>query len=227
MEIASGIYQIGGLSGANAFLIKGEELTLIDTGMPGNAGRILSFIESIEGSPTKLTRLLLTHYHWDHIGSAAEIKRKTRVKILAHPEDKPYINGEKPLPQPSLLNPLGLLIRAATALYKTEPVEVDLLLDDCQEIDNPPKKLKVIHTPGHTPGSICFYLPESKVLFLGDAVNHRMNRLSLPPKLFTANPAQARDSLKRLLQLDCEILCFGHGNPITRNAAGKLKSLLG
>jgi glyoxylase-like metal-dependent hydrolase (beta-lactamase superfamily II) len=226
MEIAAGIYQIEGLSGANAFLIKGEELTLIDTGMPGNAGRILSFIESIGGSPTKLTRLLLTHCHWDHIGSAAELKRKTPVKILAHPEDKPYINGEKPQSQPSLLNPLGLLIRAITALYQTEPVAVDCLLTDNQEIDSP-KKLKVIHTPGHTPGSICFYLPESKVLFLGDAVNHRMNRLSLPPKLFTANPAQARDSLKKLLQLDCKILCFGHGNPITRDAAGKLKSLLG
>jgi len=227
MELAAGIYQIEGLRGANAFLIKGEELALIDTGMPGGGEKILGFIQEIGSSPSKLTRILLTHYHWDHIGSAAELKRKAQAKILAHPEDKPYIDGEKPQPQPSLLNPLGLLIRAITAFYKIEPVEVDDLLADGQEIDDPPQKLKVIHTPGHTPGSTCFYLPEAKVLFLGDAVNHRLNRLSLPPKLFTTNPAQARESLRKLLQFDFEILCFGHGNPITRDAAGKLKSLLG
>ncbi len=227
MEIAAGIYQIEGLRGANAFLIRGEELTLIDTGMPGDEKRILGFIQGIGSSPSKLTRILLTHYHWDHIGSAAELKRKALAKILAHPEDKHYINGEKPQPQPSLLNPLGLLVRAITAFYKTEPVEVDGLLADSQEIDAPPEKLKVIHTPGHTPGSICFYLPGPKLLFLGDAVNHRLNRLSLPPKLFTTNPAQARESVKNLLRFDFEILCFGHGNPITHDAAEKLKSLLG
>lgn len=227
MEIAAGIYQIEGLRGANAFLIKGEELVLIDTGMPGGGEKILGFIQEIGSSPSKLTRILLTHYHWDHIGSAAELKRKTQAQILAHPGDKPYIDGEKPQPQPSLLNPLGLLIRAITAFYKTKPVEVDRLLTDSQEIDEPPQKLKVIHAPGHTPGSICFYLPEAKVLFLGDAVNHRLNRLSLPPKLFTTNPAQARESLKKLLQLDFEILCFGHGDPVTQDAGEKLKNLLG
>ncbi|UCD84552.1 MAG: MBL fold metallo-hydrolase [Deltaproteobacteria bacterium] len=227
MEIAKDIYQIEGLRGANAFLVKGEELILIDTGMPGSEEKILGFIEKIGGSPTKLTQILLTHYHWDHIGSAAGFKRKTQAKILAHPEDKPYIDGESPQPQPSLLNPLGLLIRVITSFYKTEPVEVNGLLADGQEIGGPPVRLKVIHTPGHTPGSICFYLPEAKTLFLGDAVNRRLNRLSLPPKLFTTNPVQARESLKKLLLLDFEILCFGHGDPITRDAAGKLKSLLG
>jgi glyoxylase-like metal-dependent hydrolase (beta-lactamase superfamily II) len=73
--------------------------------------------------------------------------------------------------------------------------------------------IEVLHAPGHTPGSICLYLKQEKVVIVGDVLVNRF-RLGLPSRLFTVDIPQAIQSIKRLAGLDFEIMCFGHGAPL-------------
>ncbi|MBM3157894.1 MAG: MBL fold metallo-hydrolase [Chloroflexi bacterium] len=73
--------------------------------------------------------------------------------------------------------------------------------------------IQVIHTPGHTPGSISLYIPKNRMLFVGDTIVNNVNRLSRPLPL-RSNRDEAERSLKRLAELDMDIVCFGHGPPL-------------
>jgi hydroxyacylglutathione hydrolase len=84
MEIAPGIFLIDGTRGGNVYLLVDEKLLLIDTGMPGNAGRILQFIRGLGRDPNELEYIIVTHGHPDHIGSLRELQALTRAKTLAH-----------------------------------------------------------------------------------------------------------------------------------------------
>jgi len=77
--------------------------------------------------------------------------------------------------------------------------------------------LYILHTPGHTPGSISIFLPEERILIAGDALANR-SRLGLPSKAFTVDMEQEVNSIKRLASLDFDIICFGHRAPITHDA---------
>lgn len=78
--------------------------------------------------------------------------------------------------------------------------------------------LHILHTPGHTLGSICLFLPEERVLIAGDVLANRFV-LGLPSKAFTVDMEQEINSIKRLANLDFDIICFGHGAAITRDAS--------
>src|SRR5262249_16350559 len=83
--------------------------------------------------------------------------------------------------------------------------------------------LQVIATPGSTPGHICFWQPERKILFLGDVLMNLFG-LRFPPGIVVVDKAAEVDSLKRIAQLDIQIACFGHGQPITQNAAASIRA---
>ena len=89
----------------------------------------------------------------------------------------------------------------------------------------------MIHTPGHTPGSICLYQPEARVLFCGDLLFNRQPltgkgglRFSVP--WFSVDPVQARESVRGLLEVPVEVLCCGHGEPILEDAGRTVRELL-
>jgi glyoxylase-like metal-dependent hydrolase (beta-lactamase superfamily II) len=77
--------------------------------------------------------------------------------------------------------------------------------------------IKILHTPGHTPGSICLYLQSKDLLIAGDLLAHRFG-LKLPSRMFTVDIAQEVQSVKRIASLEFDIICFGHGSPITYQA---------
>ena len=78
-----------------------------------------------------------------------------------------------------------------------------------------------VGVPGHTPGSVAFYLPEPRVLFTGDTVARAPDG-QIILGVFNADPAQAALSLMRQVELGADIACFGHGDPATGNAAAQL-----
>ena len=110
-------------------------------------------------------------------------------------------------------------------LFYAEPGQIELKLKG-GEILNPLGGIEIIHTPGHTPGSISIYAASKKLLIVGDTLNHRLPRLRLPPKSVSSSIPQAITSIKRLAHLDIEILCFGHGRPILRGAKAAVEELL-
>jgi glyoxylase-like metal-dependent hydrolase (beta-lactamase superfamily II) len=230
MQVVGQIYRLSGLFGAgvwgaNVFLLAdyNGNLTLIDTGFKGRARHILRQIEKVGHSPLKVSRIIITHHHLDHIGSLALLKEYTKAHVLAHAADAPYITGQ--MPQPGPLRPawLNRAFLRFPQLLKTAPVAVDEFLKDGDELPVL-GGMKVYHTPGHTPGSICLYLKKKWVVIAGDLVSNRFG-LRLPSRQFTADLAQEIDSIKRIAALDFDILCVGHGAPVMGGAHRALKDL--
>ena len=147
----------------------------------------------------KLEVILLTHSHWDHIAGAKSLKDKSRAPIYIHKLDQG--NLEKP---GSDNLPL---------LYAIEGVKADHFVKDGDEIKIGTIKLKVIHTPGHSPGSVCYFAEKEKVLFSGDTLfQGTMGALHLP----TSSAEKMWPSLKKLSLLPKDTVVIpGHGEKTT------------
>lgn len=209
------------MRGANAYLLIGDEgITVVDTGLPGNAGRILDYVQKIGCNRSDVKTVVLTHSDMDHAGSVARLKEETHAKVAIHEADAPRLSGEKELKRVKGL--LGLLIRVAGAFVRFNRLKADVLLKDWDVIDG----LTVVHTPGHTEGSICLCLP-SRALFAGDALltNHG-GRLSLPRSSMSWDLDLAKESVKKISRLDYSILLPGHGPPIQQNASAVTRELV-
>lgn len=226
MEILPNMYRMDGLRGCNVYLrIADDGLTLIDTGVKKDAIPIAEQIEDLGFLITDLQRIFLTHSHIDHTGAAAELSRKSGAVVLAYEKEVPYIERKKTMPPTMatlrILNWVEKNVFTATACNVDQPLKNDELLND----------LKVIHTPGHTPGCLSLYQPEQRILFCGDAL-FNMNPLTgkkglrFPLKMVTVDYEQAYESVLRLSDLPIEILCCGHGDPILEGADEKIKILL-
>jgi glyoxylase-like metal-dependent hydrolase (beta-lactamase superfamily II) len=214
MKIAEGIYQVEGING-NVYLVEdGNKLILIDTGLPRNDKKITKYIEALGRKPTDVSTIVLTHFHIDHVGSAKKMKELTNAKVAVHEADADFVAGKKAPPKPK-----NLMLKAFSAVVKADPVEVDLLLKDNDKVG----RLQVIHTPGHSEGSISLLDAERKVFFAGDAVRFVDGKITGPPERFTLDPANATKSIGRIATFDFDIMLSGHGEPLTPDASKKVK----
>ena len=214
MQITEDIHLIPRVRGANAYLVKrDDEITVVDTGLPGNAGKIIDYVQSIGRHPSDIKTIVLTHSDMDHSGSVARLKEETKARVAIHEADAPRLSGEKG--PKAVKGMLGLLLRAMAVIMRFNRMKADVLLKDSDIVDG----LTVIHTPGHTDGSICLYLP-GRALFVGDALltdDERM--LSLPRRSMSTDLDQAKESIKKISELNYSVLLPGHGPPIERNAS--------
>lgn len=216
MEIVKGIHQIDGVQG-NCYLIERDGLVLIDTGLPRNAGKILGYITgTLHRDMHDVKTIIITHYHADHTGSAAELRRATGAKVAIHTADADYLSGKRPAVP--LKGIRGRVLMLLMFLWPCEPLDPDILLQDGDTIAG----LRCIHTPGHTPGSITLLDPEHRVLFCGDTLLTRNGPVSGPPPGATGDMAQARESAKALAGLDYDVLLSGHGPPLRPNACARV-----
>ena len=148
-----------------SYLIAGETITLIDTGVAGCETRIFEYIQSIGRDPSEISLVILTHSHPDHIGAARAIREATGCSVAAHPAEWAWIedverqNRERPVP--------------GFATLVGGPVPLDFELDGGVTIDidgTGEYELEVMHTPGHSAGSISLFLPGNGALFSGDVI---------------------------------------------------------
>ena len=160
---------------------------------------------------------MLTHCHIDHAGSAQELKELTNAKVAVHREDAESVAGKKTLPSPK--GAIGILFKAFSSFFKLTPVEPDIVLNEGDRVG----KLMVIHTPGHTPGSISLYDSQRKLIFVGDAITFADGKISRPPKRFTLDMNKALQSIAKISQLDFDMMLSGHGNPLKPNASHTVK----
>ena len=216
MEVVPGVHTIDSLGVGRAYLaIDADRVTVIDTGLKGSAERVLRAVEAAGRKAQDVRQIVITHHHADHTGSLAELAERTGAQVMVHALDAPVVRGERPPPGPSsggLLKPLlARMSRPAPA------ARVDRELADGDEIDAL-DGMQVVHTPGHTPGSICFYCPKRRLLFTGDAAANTSG-LRGPVGWFTEDMARAKESIRKLAALDFEAVFFGHGRPIDKEAA--------
>jgi glyoxylase-like metal-dependent hydrolase (beta-lactamase superfamily II) len=220
-EIVPGVYQFSGwfgagVWGANVYLLVGDDLALVDTGFRGRAKQILRKVQRLGYSPSDIAKIIITHHHGDHVGSLAALKEVTRAKVVAHPADALYIDGRLPQPGPARPRWLSRAFAPFSWLWSTTPVAVDVQVNDGDELPIL-GGVRILHTPGHTPGSISLLLQHKGVLIVGDVLAHRFG-LRLPSKGFTVDIAQEILSIKRVASLEFDVICFGHGSPIVHKA---------
>jgi glyoxylase-like metal-dependent hydrolase (beta-lactamase superfamily II) len=217
MEIVEGIHQVDGVNANVYLLIDDEELIVVDTGTPESAERILGYVHKINKQPSNISKILLTHCHIDHVGSAYELKRITGAKVYVHQEDADFVSGKKSMPAPK--GAMGAAFKVMSPFFEFRPVEPDITLKENDKVGG----LVVVHTPGHTPGSISLYDPVRRVLFVGDAVKFVEGKISGPPERFTPDMQQAIKSIEKISQLDFDVMLSGHGEPLKPNASDRVK----
>ncbi|GAA0394756.1 MBL fold metallo-hydrolase [Microbispora corallina] len=200
-----------------------DGLTLVDTGVPGSAPLIEEAVRALGHTPADVRRLVLTHFHGDHTGSAADVASWGDVVVHAHRDEAAFIRGEAEGPPPQLSDwerDLLARVRAGTRDDPVAPVRVDRELADGDVVEMGDGAL-ALAVPGHTPGSLALYLPGPRVLFTGDTIARTPDG-EVILGVFNADPAAAVDSFRRQVALEPEIVCFGHGEPLTRDAAALL-----
>lgn len=156
----------------------------------------------------KIEAIFLTHSHWDHFVDAKQLKEETQAPLYVHPLDQKNVEepGSDGLP----------------LFFPIQGAKVDFLFHEGQILKVGRLEMQVIHTPGHSPGGVCFYLPQEKLLIAGDTLfRGTMGTLSLP----TAEPELMWKSLEKLSHLPPETrVVSGHGPDTTIQAEAWLKN---
>ncbi len=216
MEVTKGIHQFSGVS--NSYIVSNNELLLVDTGMPGKSNEIIDYVKNdLKRDPHDIKTIVITHHHFDHTGSLDKLKEITDAKVAIHSADADYISGEKTQHGSLFMVPIVIFMKI---LYRSRPVKADIILEDGDQIGD----YRVIHTPGHTSGSICLYNPNNKVLFVGDNLMYSKNVIEGPRVLH--EPQEFKKSIEKLTNLDVDIILTGHGPAITSEANNKLEAFL-
>ncbi|NBD27994.1 MBL fold metallo-hydrolase [Paenibacillus glycinis] len=226
MRIAAGIEMLelhwGSMTFCPTVLFDHEQWVLVDTGMPGSAPAILELVKHADIGQLHLSAILLTHNDIDHIGSLPTFKANhPQLNIYAHEADKAVIDGKQPMVKVPLARLAGLLgalpektrIEFEAAFVKPTKENVTRTMADGETLPFA-GGIKVIHTPGHTPGHVCLYHVSSKTLIAGDAMVIENGKLFGPREALTPDMTTALQSLKKFKAYDIEtVICF-HGGQL-------------
>lgn len=226
MEVVPGVHWVQQIWDTKVYLLLlRDRVVVIDAATPGRAGAVWRYLDSLGYAPEAVSEIWLTHGDIDHIGSLAALKARTSARVVVHRADALLVNGQADrelgqLPGADLVQ--RLLTRSIRHLtrYALRPVAVDCLLEDGDDLEG----WQVVHVPGHTAGSVCFFHPRLKIAIVGDALNFKRGRLGAPPPMFTVDMVQAHASIQKIAALDFEVCCFGHGPPLTRNARQQVQA---
>jgi glyoxylase-like metal-dependent hydrolase (beta-lactamase superfamily II) len=208
---------------APSYLLRGDDGWIVfDTSLPRSERTILHALQACGGQPGDIRLILLSHGHPDHAGSAAALRALTGAKVAIHPGDVNLVRtGSRQIPPTrSLADHLIRGLLGVGALFlRTQPVEPDVLLTDGQRLDGFGLGARVVHTPGHTAGSISLVLDTGEAL-IADAVGMqagvpRENRLLV-------DPSAALESLRMLAALPIHTCYPGHADPFPARRLAKL-----
>ncbi|MBI4202817.1 MAG: MBL fold metallo-hydrolase [Chloroflexi bacterium] len=209
--IAPNIHQLRAI-GARVTVVKGSEgVALVDTGGPGSTGAITSGLKALGLSLAQVRWIVLTHYHPDHSGSLGRLAQKTGAQVAMHTKEWPLLSPGGVTPSPFNNHVLARLTEPVVQQLYDPPAKVDRLLENGDELSlGGSEKLVVVHTPGHTPGSISLLAMPQRVLIVGDALMYRSRKLGPPAPGVTQDATLAMDSVHKMIALDIEMLCFSH-----------------
>ena len=223
----------------HAYLLEEDDgLTLVDALSGTDGAVILAALGRIGRDVRDLRRILLTHAHRSHVCGAARLRELSGAAIHANPFEASVMAGERPSA------PIGFWPRRPYRVYQLQAgltlgYYVERAWKRFTVFANPPFEadreihhgdtvgaLQVVHTPGHTDGSMSFYWPSERALFTGDVLV-TWPRLEAGWRGLTTDPERNRRSLSELAGVgDVEYIATGHGGPITHDAAARVRDLL-
>jgi glyoxylase-like metal-dependent hydrolase (beta-lactamase superfamily II) len=225
IEIVPGVHQIRAIGARVTVLSDGDNAVLVDAGSRGSRGPISSGLDALGIALERVGLVVLTHYHPDHSGGLSRLVLATPAKVATHRLEAGIVSGEEPPPSPYRSGLIATLTRPVIGPLYGAPVDVDYTLEDGDRLPFD-LEVRVVHTPGHTSGSICLYVPSKKLVIVGDALQYRRRRLGPPASSVTQDIDQAMESLKKLLPLDIETICFSHFPPLRLDAQASLRRLV-
>lgn len=212
-----------------------EELLLVDGGYAGFLPLLQEAAARHGLSLANLTGILITHHDIDHIGALHELKAAfPAAKVYASALEAPYVSGQRDslrLQQAEALHASlpeeqkAWAVRFQEMLKAVRPVAVDVILTG-NEMPAPLSGIELIPTPGHMPGHVSLYLPQSKTLIAADAVVVEQGELELANPAFTLDLEQALASVRKLQQLEVDRLICYHGGLVEKAIPEKLKRLV-
>jgi glyoxylase-like metal-dependent hydrolase (beta-lactamase superfamily II) len=227
-SVAPGVWRIKDVF-VNMYLIHNpsqNKWVLVDTGLKTSAGKIRKVAEHLFWPDSKPAAIILTHAHFDHVGSLRKLADEWDVPIYAHSLERPYLTGVSSYPPPDPTVGGGLM-SLLSFLYPKGPIDVSDRLLPLPEDGTVPElpEWRYYHTPGHAPGHISLFRQRDRLLLAGDAfvttdqesaisVLMQNRKMHGPPKYFTYNWISAERSVKTLADLEPEIAATGHGRPM-------------
>ncbi len=227
-EVADGVWGMKAIF-VNFYMIANpidSTWVLVDTGIKTSAPKIKKMATDIFGEGARPSCIILTHAHFDHIGSLKKLAEYWDVPVYSHFLELPYLTGKSSYPPPDPTVGGGIM-PLLSVIFPRDPIDLGgrvKVLDSDGSLPCLPQ-WKYFHTPGHAPGHISLYRESDKVLIAGDAfiTTNQQSAISImlqtkillgPPKYFTYDWQQSKDSVRKLMNLEPEIAATGHGKPM-------------
>lgn len=211
-----------------------QEMILIDCGYPNFLSLIKEAAQKEGLDISKLTKVIITHHDFDHMGTLAELKREyPSIKVMASMDEEKFISGKEK----------SLRLQQAEAIYENleeeqkegarafhnmlesvENISVDICLND-KDLFDCCGGIEVIATPGHMPGHISIYVKDSKTLIAGDALVVEDGKLTIANPQYTLDINKAKESIEKISNYDIEMIVCYHGGNYTEDIQRSLKSI--
>ncbi|MES2703660.1 MAG: MBL fold metallo-hydrolase [Bacteroidota bacterium] len=206
-----------------------NDWVLVDAGMPRCGAELLRVAEERYGAGTRPAAILLTHGHFDHVGSIVHLLEAWQVPVYAHAAELPFLTGAMAYPEPDPTVEGGMLAKISS-IYPNEPIDITQALQPLPASGDVPMLpgWKWIATPGHAPGQVAFFREADRLLISADAIitvrQDSMYKVLIqekevngPPRYFTTDWPAAKASAIKLHALQPYIMIPGHGSYMEGN----------
>ena len=238
-NVAEGIHRVGHAH-VNSYLVEDDDgVMVVDSGLPGMWPHLVRALGALGYGPGSVRALVLTHAHFDHVGTAAKLRREFRTPILVHDADRrlaahPYRYAHEnarlryPLQHPRSLRPIAAMTLAGALTVRGVSDVHSLTADAAAHLPGTPE---LLHTPGHTAGHVALNFPDRDALIAGDAlvtwdIYTGWSGPQIVSGAATADSAQALASLESLAATGARTVLTGHGEPWRDGAAAAVEQAL-
>ncbi len=226
VRLAEGVHRIptAPFDGINSFVFTEADgsVTLVDCGLKRAPARIVAGLAAIGHHPRDVTRIVLTHAHADHAGGANRLREQTGAPVAAHADDAGWARRGRIPPTDRSLTSGRLFGRFGATRF--DPFDVEQELRDGDELPVA-GGLRVVHTPGHTPGHVALLHPPSGVLVTGDSIGNLFG-VRWATLAFCSDARLTQVTADRLGELDYSVAAFTHGPHIADRARERIRTFL-
>jgi glyoxylase-like metal-dependent hydrolase (beta-lactamase superfamily II) len=226
VQLATGVWRIPtiGSSAINSYAVLDDDgtLALIDAGLKGAPKRLLAALSLIGKRPADVSKILLTHAHVDHVGGAAKMREHTGAAVHIGEHDAQFLRDGK-RPPLDTTRPLSKVLTYFGTKIPSCEVDATLKEGDVVPVGG---GIRVLHTPGHSPGHCSFLLERPGILVTGDSIFNWRNKIAYSFAAFCSNFALSKDTAERLGEVDYEVAAFTHGPEIKENARSAVRQFV-